>query len=343
MEYRRLGQSGLTVPVLSFGTATFGGNNDFFKAWGSTDVTEAKRMIDLCLDSGLNFFDTANVYSKGAAEEILGEAILGKRNQLLLSTKATFPMGEGVNDFGSSRKHLTESVEGSLRRLKTDYIDLFHMHGMDARTPVEETLQTLHDLIQSGKIRYIACSNFSAWHLMKSLSTSDRLGLSRYIAHQVYYSLVGRDLEWELMPLGLDQNVGTIVWSPLAGGALSGKIRRNQPPPKDSRLGQISFVKYDNETLFKVVDALEVIAKERQKTIPQVALNWLLRKPTVANLVVGARNEEQLKQNLGAVGWKLTDEEVLRLDQAGEPQVPYPYWHQKGFPQLVPSLPSVAH
>lgn len=343
MEYRRLGNSGLTVPVLSFGTATFGGNNDFFKAWGQTDVAEATRMVNLCLDAGLNFFDTANVYSKGAAEEILGAAIEGKRHQLLLSTKATFPMGEGANDFGSSRKHLTQSVDESLRRLKTDYIDLFHMHGMDSNTPIEETLQTLTDLVRSGKIRYIACSNFSAWHLMKSLSVSERDGLSRYVAHQIYYSLVGRDIEWELAPLGVDQGVASMVWSPLAGGALSGKIRRNQPPPKDSRLGQISFVKYDNETLFNVVDVLEAIAKEREKTIPQVALNWLLRKPTVANLVVGARNEEQLKQNLGAVGWKLTNEEVARLDKAGEPPVPYPYWHQKGFPQLVPTLPSVAY
>lgn len=343
MEYRRLGNSGLMVPVLSFGTATFGGNNEFFKAWGTTDVAEARRMVDLCMENGLNFFDTANVYSRGAAEEILGHAIEGKRNQLLLSTKATFPMGDGVNDYGSSRKNLMTSIEASLRRLKTDYIDIYHMHGMDANTPVEETLQTLHDLVQSGKVRYIACSNFSAWHLMKSLSTSDRLGLSRYVAHQVYYSLVGRDLEWELMPLARDQNIATMVWSPLAGGALSGKIRRNQPPPKDSRLGQITFVHYDDETLFNVVDTLDVIAKERGKTVPQVALNWILRKPTVANIIVGARNEEQLKQNLGAVGWKLTDEEVAKLDKAGEPKVPYPYWHQKGFPQLIPSLPSVGN
>ncbi|HVJ65100.1 MAG TPA: aldo/keto reductase [Bdellovibrionota bacterium] len=341
MEYRRLGKSGLNVPVLSFGTATFGGGGEFFKAWGSTDVGEAKRLVDICMDAGLNFFDTANVYSRGAAEEILGKAIEGKRNQMLLSTKATFPMGEGANDWGSSRKHLVESCEASLRRLKTDYIDVYHMHGMDAHTPVEETLQTLHDLVQSGKVRYIACSNFSAWHLMKSLSVSEQQGLSRYVAHQVYYSLAGRDIEWELAPLGLDQGVGSIVWSPLAGGALSGKIRRDKLPPKDSRLGQITFVKYDDETLFNIVDELDLIAKERGKSIPQVAINWILRKPTVANVIVGARNEEQLKQNLGAIGWSLTAEEVARLDKVSSSKVPYPYWHQEGFPMLVPKLPSL--
>lgn len=343
MEYRRLGKSGLNVPVLSFGTATFGGGDEFFKAWGSTDVKEARRLVDICMDAGLNFFDTANVYSRGTAEEILGQALEGMRSRVLVSTKATFPMGEGANDYGSSRQHLTASCDASLRRLKTDYIDVYHMHGMDARTPVEETLQALDDLVRSGKVRYIACSNFSAWHLMKSLSASERLGLQRYVAHQVYYSLVGRDVEWELLPLGLDQGVGTMVWSPLAGGALSGKIRRDQPPPKDSRLGQITFVQYNNETLFKIVDELQGIAKERGKTISQVALNWLLRKPTVANVIVGARNEEQLKQNLGAVGWSLTVEEVARLDKAGASAVPYPYVHQKLFPLLVPEWPSVGN
>jgi aryl-alcohol dehydrogenase-like predicted oxidoreductase len=340
MEQRRLGKSGLMVPVLSFGTATFGGSGEFFKAWGSTDVAQAKRLIDLCMENGLNFFDSANGYSQGAAEEILGQAIQGKRHELLLSTKSTFPTGAGANDYGSSRKHIIEQCELSLRRLRTDYIDVYHMHGMDAHTPVEETLQTLHDLVQSGKIRYVACSNFSAWHLMKSLSTSERLGLSKYVAHQIYYSLIGRDVEWELLPLGLDQGVGTIVWSPLAGGALSGKVKRNQPPAKDSRLGQIKFVEYDDETLFSVVDVLEAIAKEREKSIPQVAINWLLRKPTVANIVVGARNEEQLRQNLGAIGWKLSDDEVARLDKAGQPSVPYPYWHQRAFPMLVSPLPA---
>ncbi|HEX7673627.1 MAG TPA: aldo/keto reductase [Bdellovibrio sp.] len=342
MEYRRLGQSGLQVPVLSFGTATFGGGNEFFKAWGSTDVQEAKRLVDICLDAGLNLFDTANVYSRGQAEEILGKAIEGKRNQLLISTKATFPMTDAPNDFGSSRQHLTESVEASLRRLGVDHIDIFHMHGMDSHTPVEETLHTLDDLIRAGKIRYIACSNFSGWHLMKSLSASEKHGWAKYVAHQTYYSLVGRELEWELMPLALDQGVGTIVWSPLAGGALSGKIRRDKPAPKDSRLGQISFVPYNSEILYNVVDVLDAIGKERNKTIPQVALNWILRRPTISNIVVGARNEEQLKQNLGAIGWSLTAEEVARLDAASDTPRIYPYWHQQGFPQLMKSLPAIA-
>ncbi len=343
MEYRRLGQSGLMVPVLSYGTATFGGGGDFFKAWGSTDVAEAKRLVNICMDSGLNFFDTANVYSQGAAEEILGQAIQGQRQNLLLCTKATFPMGDGVNDYGSSRQNLTRQLHNSLRRLQTDYVDLYMMHGMDANTPVEETLQTLNDFVQSGKVRYIACSNYSAWHLMKSLSVSERQGLSRYVAHQIYYSLVGRDAEWELLPLGLDQGVGSMVWSPLAGGALSGKIKRGQTAPKDSRLGQIKFVPYEDEKLFPIVDELEKIAKERNKTIPQVALNWILRKPTISNIVVGARNEEQLKQNLGAIGWRLTDEEVARLDKVSHPGWPYPYWHQQGFKQLIPGLPAVAN
>ncbi|RYZ94541.1 MAG: aldo/keto reductase [Proteobacteria bacterium] len=334
MEHRRLGNSGFQVPVFSFGTATFGGKGEFFKAWGSTDVAEARRMVDICLDHGLNFFDTADGYSSGAAEEILGEALVGRRGRSLISTKATFPTGEGPNDYGSSRFHILESCEASLKRLRTDHIDVYHMHGFDARTPVQETLRTLDDLVTSGKVRYIACSNFSGWHLMKSLSVSERYGWSRYIAHQAYYSLVGREFEWELMPLGLDQGVGTIVWSPLAGGALSGKIRRDKPAPKDSRLGQIKFVSYEDEVLYRVVDVLEAIANERQKTIPQVALNWLLRRPTITNIVVGARNEEQLKQNFGALGWKLTEEEVARLDAASDTRVLYPYWHQKGFPQL---------
>ena len=342
MEFRRLGASGLTVPVLCLGTATFGGAGDFFKAWGSTDVVEATRLVDVCLEHGLTFFDTANVYSRGLAEEILGRAIEGRRDRVLLSTKATFPMGDGPNDCGSSRRHLIEQCEASLRRLRTDRIDLYHMHGFDALTPIPETLATLDDLVRSGKVRYLACSNFSGWHLMKSLAVAERHGWSRYIAHQASYSLVGRELEWELVPLGLDQGVGTIVWSPLAGGALSGKIRRGTPAPKDSRLGQISFVPYAEEVLHRVVDVLAAIAAERGKLIPQVALNWLLRKATVASIVVGARNEEQLRQNLGAVGWTLSGAEVARLDAASEVPVPYPYWHQRGNPQLVPPLPGVA-
>lgn len=338
MEYRQLGGSGLRVPVLSFGTATFGGGNEFFKAWGSTQVEEARRLIDMCLEAGVNFFDTANVYSAGAAEEILGKALKGLRDQVLISTKATFPLGEGVNDYGSSRFNLIKSAEASLKRLGTDYIDIYHLHGFDANTPVEETLNALHTLVQSGKVRYIACSNFSGWHLMKSLSVSERYGWSKYIAHQAYYSLLNRDFEWELMPLGIDQHVGTIVWSPLAAGRLSGKYRRNQPAPADARVAQggspIPATAISNEVFYNIIDELETIAKEVEKTVAQVAINWLLQRPTVSNIIIGARNEEQLKQNFGAVGWNLTLDQVKRLDKVSEVPPVYPYWHQRDFPML---------
>lgn len=338
MEYRQLGGSGLRVPVLSFGTATFGGGNEFFKAWGSTQVEEARRLVDICLEAGVNFFDTANVYSAGASEEILGKALKGLRDQVLISTKSTFPLGEGVNDYGSSRFNLIKSAEASLKRLGTDYIDVYHLHGFDANTPVEETLNALNTLVQSGKVRYIACSNFSGWHLMKSLSISERYGWSKYIAHQAYYSLVNRDFEWELMPLGIDQNVGTIVWSPLAAGRLSGKYRRNQPAPADSRVAQggspIPASAITDEVFYNIIDELEAIAKEVEKTVAQVAINWLLQRPTVSNIIIGARNEEQLKQNFGAVGWNLTVDQVKRLDKVSEVPPVYPYWHQREFPML---------
>lgn len=338
MQYRQLGHSGLRVPVLSFGSATFGGGNDFFKAWGSTDVKEATRLVNLCLDAGVNFFDTANVYSNGASEEILGKALTGLRNKILISTKATFPMPGGVNDYGSSRLHLIKACEESLQRLNTDHIDVYHMHGFDANTPIEETLHALEQLVQSGKIRYIACSNFSGWHLMKSLSISERYGWSRYIAQQSYYSLLNRDFEWELMPLGIDQNVGTIVWSPLAAGKLSGKYRRNQPFPKDARVAQggspVLHGSGDDERLYDIVDVLDELAKETNKTIAQLSLNWLLQRPTVSTIIIGARNEEQLKQNLEAIGWNLTVDQVKRLDEASAILPAYPYWHQRQFPML---------
>ena len=338
MEYRQLGGSGLRVPVLSFGTATFGGSNEFFKAWGSTQAEEATRLVNLCLDAGVNLFDTANVYSRGLSEEILGKAIIGLRNKVLISTKATFPMTDELNDFGSSRLHLIKSCEDSLRRLGTDHIDIYHMHGFDANTPVEETLKTLDGLIQSGKIRYIACSNFSGWHLMKSLSVSERYGWSKYIAHQTYYSLLNRDFEWELMPLGIDQHVGTIVWSPLASGKLTGKYRRNQPSPKDARVSQggspVVNTTADDERLHDIVEVLDELQEETGKTISQISLNWLLQRPTVSNIIIGARNEEQLKQNLDAVGWNLSLEQVKKLDQVSEILPPYPYWHQRQFPML---------
>jgi len=338
MEFRQLGRSGLKVPVLSFGAATFGGGGELFKAWGETDVKEATRMVDLCMDAGVNFFDTADVYSRGASEEILGKAIKGKRDQLLISTKATFAMGEGPNDVGSSRHRLIKTCEDSLRRLGTDYIDLYHMHGFDALTPIEEVLSTLDHLVQSGKVRYIGCSNFSGWHLMKSLDISKRYGWSRYISHQAYYSLIGREFEWELMPLAVDQNVGTMVWSPLGWGRLTGKIRRNEPLPEVSRLHKTAEFgpPVNNEYLYDVVDVLDEIAAETGKTIPQISLNWLLQRPTVANVVIGARNEEQLKQNLGAVGWCLTDDQMARLDIVSEQTPIYPYWHQRQFVERNP-------
>lgn len=333
MEFRQLGYSGLKVPVLSFGTGTFGGGTEFFRAWGNSDVAEATRLVDICLDAGVNLFDTADVYSRGLSEQILGKAVAGRRDKVLISTKATFRMGDGPNDVGSSRHHLLQACEASLQRLGTDYIDIYHLHGFDAQTPIEETLQTLNTLVQSGKVRYIACSNFSGWHLMKSLAISEKYGWARYAAHQVYYSLIGRDYEWELMPLALDQRLAAIIWSPLGWGRLTGKVRRGQPLPKVSRLHSTAEQgpQVADDYLHKVVDVLDEIARETEKTIPQIALNWLLQRPSVANVIIGARTEEQLRQNLGAVGWNLTAAQVARLDAASDQMPPYPYWHQRQF------------
>lgn len=338
MEYRQLGASGFTVPVLSFGAGTFGGKGPLFSAWGNTDVAEARRLIDICLDAGLTMFDTADVYSIGESERILGEAIKGRRDEVIISTKATFRFSDRPNDVGSSRHHLLKTVDAQLKRLGTDYIDLFQLHGFDAKTPVEETLSTLDAFVRAGKIRYTGVSNFSGWHLMKSLAVADRYGYPRYVANQTYYSLVGRDYEWELMPLGLDQGVGAVVWSPLGWGRLTGKIRRGQPLPATSRLHETadSGPPVDDEHVYRVVDALDEIAKETGKTIPQIALNWLLQRPTVSTVVVGARNEEQLRQNLGAVGWSLTKEQVARLDEASAITLAYPYWHQRFFAERNP-------
>jgi aryl-alcohol dehydrogenase-like predicted oxidoreductase len=338
MDYRQLGGSGLKVPVLSFGTATFGGGTDFFRAWGTTQVDEATRLVDIALEAGVTLFDTADVYSKGMAEDILGQAIGNRRDQLLLATKATFRSEPGPNGLGSSRHHLIRACEASLRRLRTDYIDLYQLHGFDALTPVEETLRALEDLVRSGKVRYIGCSNFSGWHLMKSLAVSEKYGLPRYVAHQAYYSLVGREYEWELMPLALDQRVGTVVWSPLAGGRLTGKVRRGQPLPENSRLATAAAAEHQipDEYLYRVVDALDEIAQETGKTIPQIALNWLLQRPTVATIIIGARNEGQLRDNLGAIGWNLSADQVARLDAASSTRPIYPYWHQQGFKERNP-------
>jgi aryl-alcohol dehydrogenase-like predicted oxidoreductase len=339
MQFRQLGRSGLKVPALSFGTGTFGGGTEFFKAWGSSDVAEAARLVDICLEAGVNLFDTADIYSNGLSETILGKAIAGRRDQVLISTKASFAAGPGPNEVGSSRHHLIRSCEGSLRRLGTDYIDIYHLHGFDALAPVEEVLSTLNNLVTSGKVRYIACSNFSGWHLMKSLDVSDRYGWPRYVGHQVYYSLIGREYEWELMPLALDQGVGALVWSPLGWGRLTGKVRRGQPLPKQSRLHKTAEMgpQMPDEYLYKVVDALDGVAKQTGKTVPQIALNWLLERPTISTVIVGARNEEQLRQNLGAAGWNLTAEQIGMLDQASQLTPIYPYWHQRGFTDRNPA------
>jgi aryl-alcohol dehydrogenase-like predicted oxidoreductase len=338
MEYRRLGASGMTVPALSFGAGTFGGKGQLFGAWGNTDVAEARRLIDICLDAGLTMFDTADVYSQGASERILGEAIKGRRDKVLISTKATFRFNDEPNAVGSSRFHLLATVDEALKRLGTDHIDLFQLHGFDAMTPPEEVLATLDTLVRAGKIRYTGVSNFSGWHLMKSLSVADRYGYPRYVANQTYYSLINREYEWELMPLGLDQGIGAVVWSPLGWGRLTGKIRRGQPLPKTSRLHESAEFgpPVADEHLYRVVDALDAVAKETGKTIPQIALNWLLQRPTVSTVIVGARNEEQLRQNLGAVGWSLTKEQVAKLDQASDVTPVYPYWHQRQFGERNP-------
>ena len=341
MEYRQLGRSGFKVPELCFGAGTFGSGDEFFKAWGETSQDEARKMVDICMEAGVNFFDTADIYSDGKSEEMLGKAISHlNREDVLLSTKATFRLGKGPNDVGSSRYHLIQSLERSLKRLGTDYVDVYHLHAFDATTPVEETLNTLDKMVREGKVRYIAASNFSGWHLMKSLSVSERYGWSRYVGHQVYYSLIGRDYEWELMPLALDQGVGALVWSPLGWGRLTGKIRRGQPLPKDSRLNTQVVVdagpKPADEYLFNVVDALDEVARETGKTIPQVALNWVLGRPTISTVIIGARNEQQLRANLASTGWKLTPEQIAKLDEASKPNLAYPYWHQVQFVERNP-------
>ncbi len=332
MEHRQLGRSGLTVPVLSFGTGTFGGAGDFFGKWGKTDVEEATRLVDVCLESGLNFFDTADIYSGGASEEILGRAIRGRRDDVLLSTKGSFAMGGGPNEVGSSRYHLIRACEGSLRRLGTDHVDLYFLHGFDALTPVDEALGALDDLVRAGKIRYIGCSNFSGWHVAKSLAVSERYGLGRYVCYQGYYSLLGRDYEWELLPMALDQGLGTMVWSPLGWGRLTGKIRRGQTGEgRIARGGAEGGPPVEDEHLYAVLDALDAVAEETGRLVPQIALAWLLTRPSVCNVVIGARNEAQLRDNLGALGWTLSPEQLARLDRATRRPLPYPYWHQKGF------------
>ena len=330
MEYRRIGDSDLIVSAISFGTATFGGSTEFYRAWGRTDVDEATRLVDAALDAGITMFDTADSYSGGLAEEILGKAIAGRRDKLLISTKASFRTGPRQDDIGSSRKHLVPALDASLRRLGTDYVDLWSMHGFDSFTPVEETLKVLDDVVRAGKVRYVGCSNFSGWHLMKSLAIADDKEWPRYIAHQAYYSLVSRDYEWELMPLAIDQRIGTVVWSPLAGGQLSGKLTRDHGAPPDSRVGTLGTRPgMSREQFYDVIDALTAIANETGRTIPQVALNWVLRRPTVSTMIIGARDEVQLRESLGAADFALSPEQLARLDTVSDRQPAYPYWHQR--------------
>ena len=341
MEYRRLGASGLMVPALSFGTGTFGGEGPLFSAWGDTGEAEARRLVDICLEAGVNLFDTADVYSNGASETVLGAALKGRRHEALISTKMALPVGEGPNQAGTPRSRILAAVETALKRLGTDYIDLLQLHAFDAGTPVEEVLSTLSRLVDTGKVRYVGVSNFSGWQLMKSLAAAERNGYPRYVAHQVYYSLVGRDYEWELMPLARDQGVGALVWSPLGWGRLTGKIRRGEPLPAASRLHATAEYgpPVDDGRLYDIVDALEAVAEETGKTVPQVAIAWLLARPTVASVIIGARNEAQLRQNLGAVGWSLSPDQIERLSKASEATAPYPYfpyYRQEGFARLNP-------
>jgi aryl-alcohol dehydrogenase-like predicted oxidoreductase len=336
-----LGASGLVVPALSFGAGTFGGKGPMFSAWGNSSVAEARRLIDICLDAGVNLFDSADVYSDGASEEVLGQAIKGRRDAVLISTKTGLPMGEGPNDAGTSRSRLIRAVDDALHRLGTDYIDLLQLHAFDAYTPVEEVLSTLDQLVRAGKVRYVGVSNFSGWQVMKSLAAADRHGWPRYVVQQTYYSLVGRDYEWELMPLALDQGLGALVWSPLGWGRLTGKIRRGQPLPERSRLHDTAQwgPPVEEERLYRIVDALDAIAAETGRTVPQIAINWLLQRPTVSSVIIGARNEAQLRDNLGAVGWTLTPAQIATLDAASAAPVAYPYYPyriQEGFKRLNP-------
>jgi aryl-alcohol dehydrogenase-like predicted oxidoreductase len=327
MEQRQLGRSGLKVPVLSFGTGTFGGAGPLFGAWGDSDADEARRLVDVCLEAGVNLFDAADSYSAGASERVLGEAIRGRRDAVLISTKTGLPIGEEPADWGASRARLIRAVEGSLRRLGTDYLDLLQLHALDVHTPVDEVLATLDALVASGKVRHVGVSNYPSWQLMKALAVADRDARARFVAHQVYYSLLDRSYEADLMPLGLDQGVGAMVWSPLGWGRLTGRLRRGAPLPAGSRLHETAKFAppVQDDDLYRVIDALEEIAKQAGRTVPQVAINWLLRRPTVASVILGARNEAQLRENLGAVGWSLTDAQMQALDAASAWPPYYPH------------------
>ena len=331
IETRFLGSCGLRVPVLTLGTMGFGGVGRQ-AAVGSVQLAEATSMVGMCLERGMNFFDTADGYSAGLSEEILGEALRGRRGEALVATKVSAPMGQGPNDRGLSRHHIVRACEASLRRLGTDYIDLYQAHNVDEWTPMDETLGALDDLVTSGKVRYIGCSNYSAWHLMKALSASERRGLAPYVSLQAHYSLTARELEHELLAACIDQGVGVLVWSPLAGGFLAGRQRRGDtPPPGSRRESQGNVGTMDLAEGFDILDELETIATARGVSIAQVALNWVLNRPGVTSVLIGARNKEQLKENLDAASWALADGEIARLDRVSARPLPYPYWHQQRF------------
>ncbi|MDY6948262.1 MAG: aldo/keto reductase [Pseudomonadota bacterium] len=328
MEYRLLGASGFKVSALGLGAGTFGGKGPLFGAWGNTDVEQARRLVDISLEAGLSFFDSADVYSDGASESILGAAIKGRRDRVVLSTKITLRTGDEANAVGASKYHLIRATERALQRLGTDYIDLLQLHHFDSMTPVDAVMSTLDDLVRAGKVRFIGASNHSGWQLMKSQAAADRYGYARFVANQTYYSLVGRDYEWELMPLGLDQGIGAVVWSPLGWGRLTGRIRRGQPLPESSRLHETAGFAppVAEERLYRIVEVLDQVAAETDKSVPQIALNWLLQRPTVATILIGARDETQLRENLGATGWQLTQQQVARLDEVSALTPPYPYY-----------------
>lgn len=337
MERRQLAKGTFDIPVLSFGTATFGGGNAFFQKWGAVDVKEANRMIDICLDYGVNLFDSANVYSAGMAEEIVGAALKGRRDKVLISTKLGYPMGTDGKAFGASARQITEQCEASLKRLNSDHVDLLLLHGYDENTPIDETLQAFDKLVRSGKVRAIGASNHSGWQMMKTLMRADALSTSRYVTHQVSYSLLTRDYENELQPLAFDQDVSAMVWSPLAGGKLSGKISRHAAIPAGTRFEGPSGLgtQTEMERLFDIVDCLQQIAEEVGRTIPQVALAWVIGQPTVSTVVIGARNEEQLLANLSEADWRLSPAHLKLLNDVSEITRPYPYSHQKNFPMLL--------
>ena len=329
MEYRLLGRSGLKVSAVTLGTMTFGGKGKF-QYVGNSDQAEANRIVDIALDAGVNLLDTSDQYSTGLAEEMVGEAIKAKRNKVLLATKARFPMGTGPNDVGTSRHHLLNACEGSLKRLGVDHIDLYQLHGWDGLTPVEETMAALDSLVASGKVRYIGASNFTGWQLMKSLGAADRAGGARFVSQQIHYTLDAREAEYELVPISLDQGLGILVWSPLGGGLLSGQYRRGQPAPKDGR----DFAGFkeppirDKERLYDIVELLVTIGAAHGVSAAEVALAWLLSRPAVTSVVIGANNEAQLRANLNATNVKLTDEDKAKLGAASRMPLYYPYWHQ---------------